>query len=232
VSQTGTFQIQVKSLEIRLEPCDGKLSRTVLRGGLSGDAQTLPDRIQRLCQHLDNLISRSEDAKCRQRRQMRIAGNRIRERIQALIKDLHNKAVNLLVNSYKVIYLPTFDSSQMVIKSRGGKKRRINSKSARQMLTLSHYRFEQLLLQASLRCGVLVVLCNESYTSKTCGNCGHIHYKLGGSKVFKCPPKRDSSFPRCEWRTQHHVTCFAGNCLHRDARFYCAVGFVRIDGKR
>jgi len=31
------------------------------------------------------------------------------------------------------------------------------------------------------------VLCNESYTSKTCGNCGHVHYKLGGNRIFKCP---------------------------------------------
>ena len=144
-------------------------------------------RIQRLCQHLDRLISRSTKTTCRQRRKMRIAANRVRERIQNLIKDLHNKTTNLLVNYYKVIVLPTFDSSQMVIKKRGGKQRRINSKSVRQMLTLSHYRFEQHLKQAALRKGVLVVLCNESYTSKTCGNCGHVHHKLGGNKIFKCP---------------------------------------------
>ncbi len=144
-------------------------------------------RIQRLCQHLDNLISRSTKTTCRKRRKMRIAANRVRERIQNLIKDLHNKAVNLLVNAYKVIYLPTFDSSQMVIKKRNGKRRKINSKSVRQMLTLSHYKFEQHLKQAASKKGVIIVLCNESYTSKTCGNCGHIHHKLGGNKVFKCP---------------------------------------------
>ena len=144
-------------------------------------------RIQRLCQHLDRLISQSTKVKCRQRRKILIAAFSIRERIQNLIKELHNKAVNLLVNSYKVIFLPTFDTSQMVIKALLNKKRRINNKSARQMLTLSHYRFEQHLKQAALKRGVIVVLCNESYTSKTCGNCGHIHHKLGGSKVFKCP---------------------------------------------
>ncbi len=144
-------------------------------------------RIQRLCQHLDQLISRSTKAKSRQRRKMRLAANRIRERIQNLTKDLHNKATSLLVSSYKVIFLPTFDSSQMVIKKRNGKKRRINSKSVRQMLTLSHYRFERHLQQAASKKGVLVVLCNESYTSKTCGSCGHLHHKLGGAKIFKCP---------------------------------------------
>jgi putative transposase len=181
ISPTGSYRV------IALDPGN----RTFLTGF---DGENILEigkgdigRIQRLCQHLDKLISQSTRVKCRQRRKMRIAANRIRERIQNLIKELHNKAVNLLVNSYKVIFLPTFDTSQMVIKTRKSKKRRINNKSVRQMLTLSHYRFEQHLKQAALKRNVIVVLCNESYTSKTCGNCGHIHHKLGGSKVFKCP---------------------------------------------
>ena len=32
-----------------------------------------------------------------------------------------------------------------------------------------------------------VVICDEDYTSKTCGKCGKIHEKLSGSKLFKCP---------------------------------------------
>src|SRR5215217_1767136 len=31
------------------------------------------------------------------------------------------------------------------------------------------------------------VFASEHYTSKTCGNCGSIHTKLGSNKVFKCP---------------------------------------------
>jgi putative transposase len=52
------------------------------------------------------------------------------------------------------------------------------------MLTLSHYRWEQHLRQAANRKGVIVALVNESYTSKTCQNCGHIHSNLGGKKKF------------------------------------------------
>jgi putative transposase len=71
----------------------------------------------------------------------------------------------------------------MVLKS----KRKINRKSARNMLTWSHYQFAQHLIQMAERKNVLVIRLSEAYTSKTCGSCGHIHKKLGGSKVFKCP---------------------------------------------
>jgi len=32
-----------------------------------------------------------------------------------------------------------------------------------------------------------LVRVSEEYTSKTCTKCGHVHRKLGGSKIFKCP---------------------------------------------
>lgn len=145
-------------------------------------------RIQRLCLHLDDLIGRSTKAKARKRRKMMLAADRMRGKIQSLIKDLHNKATNLLVNSYKLIFLPTFDVSQMVVRINGkGRKRKINSKSARQMMCFSHSRFEQHLKQAAARKGVIVALVNEAYTSKTCPNCGCVHHRLGGKKIFQCP---------------------------------------------
>ncbi|WP_293293074.1 transposase, partial [Microcoleus sp. PH2017_13_LAR_U_A] len=57
----------------------------------------------------------------------------------------------------------------------------------RQMLTWAHYRFKQIIKHQADKNGSIVVDVSEAYTSKTCGNCGHIHRKLGGSKVFKCP---------------------------------------------
>ena len=32
-----------------------------------------------------------------------------------------------------------------------------------------------------------MAICDEPYTSKTCGGCGAIHAKLGASKKFVCP---------------------------------------------
>ena len=141
-------------------------------------------RINRLCTHLDQLMSKiSKSSSKRQRYKQRIAANRIREKIKNLVKDLHNKAASFLVNNYKVIFLPTYSTSQMVQKL----QRKIRSKTARNMLTWSHFRFAQHLTQMATKNNCIVVRCNESYTSKTCPECGAIHEKLGGSKVFKCP---------------------------------------------
>ena len=97
--------------------------------------------------------------------------------------ELHRQTASYLVHNYNVIFIPTFETSEMVLKS----KRRINTKSVRSMLTWSPYGLKQLLTSMAQGWGVLVVETNEAYTSKTCGLCCHVHAKLGGSKVFKCP---------------------------------------------
>ena len=141
-------------------------------------------KIQRLCYQLDQLMSRIDFSSAkRQRRAMRKAAHRLRQRIQRLIKDLHNKVAFSLAREYKLIFLPKFETSQMVVKS----ARKFNKKTARNMLNWSHYKFQQHLIQAAEKSGSRVVWVSESYTSKTCPECGHIHEKLGGNPKFQCP---------------------------------------------
>ena len=144
-------------------------------------------RITRLCLHLDKLISQKNQATGKTNKKLRykllLAIKSLRFKIRDLVDDMHKKAVSLIVNSYKLIFLPTYETSQMVIRS----TRKINKKSVRNMLTWAFGRFASHLEQSAKRNGVIVVRTNESYTSKTCPHCGHIHHKLGGNKVFKCP---------------------------------------------
>ncbi|MGK7904133.1 MAG: RNA-guided endonuclease InsQ/TnpB family protein [Hormoscilla sp.] len=144
-------------------------------------------RLTRLCLHLDKIIGTKKKATGKVHKRLRYKLNkaieRLRFKIRSLVDDLHRKATNLLVNSYKLIFLPTYETSQMVVKA----NRKINRKSVRNMLTWAMGRFASHLEQAAKRKGVLVVRCNEAYTSKTCPKCGHVHKKLGGSKVHKCP---------------------------------------------
>ena len=144
-------------------------------------------RIYRLARHLDKLMSRIGLSKGREfkrlRYRLRKAAAKIRIKIKNLVSELHKKAANYLTTKYKVIFLPTFETQQMVKKG----KRKLATKTARAMVTLSHYRFKQTLKHQASKHGSVVVDVTEEYTSKTCSKCGHIHCKLGGSKKFKCP---------------------------------------------
>jgi len=57
------------------------------------------------------------------------------------------------------------------------------------MLTWSHYQFREHLKHKSQLMGNTnqVIVVTEEYTSKTCGQCGKIHWSLGSNKIFKCP---------------------------------------------
>jgi putative transposase len=140
-------------------------------------------RITRLCQHLDDLMSRISQAKKQQKKRMKQAAHRLRIRIRNLVDECQKQTACYLTSNYRVIFLPTFESSQMVAKA----QRKIRSKTARAMLTWAHYRFKQTIKhQANIR-NASVIDVTEEYTSKTCTHCGHVHQKLGGSQVFTCP---------------------------------------------
>jgi putative transposase len=141
-------------------------------------------RITRLCQHLDDFASRIAKAPNKKRRRsMRRAAQRMRVKIRDLIDEAHKQITHYLTRNYRLIFLPTFETSDMVAKAR----RKIKSKTARAMLTWAHYRFKITLKHQAELTGTTVLAVTEEYTSKTCTRCGHVHTRLGGSKIFHCP---------------------------------------------
>jgi putative transposase len=146
------------------------------------------NRIYRLCHTYDKIQSKHDSLHGKVHKQkrykLRKVMRRIHKKIRCLIDDCHHKFSRWLCQNYHIILLPEFKTQGMV--RRG--KRRIRSKTARMMLTWSHFRFRQFLLhKVREHPWCQVIICTEEYTSKTCGHCGHIHQKLGGSKVFCCP---------------------------------------------
>ncbi len=137
-------------------------------------------RIQRLCYYLDDLVSRISRSRAKQRQSLKRSADRLRLRIRHLINEMHHKVARFLVNNFDVILLPTFEVSQMVIKSR----RKLRSKSVRQMLSWAHYRFEIFLKHKAFETGKTVLDCNEAYTSKTVSWTGEIIPNLGAKKVI------------------------------------------------
>ena len=136
-------------------------------------------RIQRLCERLDELLSRAAKSPSRKRRNMRRAANRIRLRIENLVQELHRQAARFLVNSFDVILLPTFETSEMVERGR----RRIRSKTVRNLLSLAHYRFKLFIRNKALETGAIVLDVSEAYTTKTVSWTGEVLENLGGASV-------------------------------------------------
>jgi transposase len=121
----------------------------------------------------------------RHRSHLKRAGRRMQKRIHNLVEELHKKTVKYLVTNYDTILVPKFETEDMVRSKHV--KRKIRSKTARSMLTWSHYRFRQRLLNKVREYPhCRVVVCSEHYTSKTCGACGYVDRQLGGKKVYSC----------------------------------------------
>jgi putative transposase len=126
-------------------------------------------RIYRLCSYLDKLIGQKQFN----------AAARMRIRIKNLVKELHHKTAHFLCSNFKVIFLPTFETSEMV--KRSGRK--IRSKTARALMTWSHYSFKQFLKHKAVEFGATVVDVCEAYTSKTCSWTGEL-INVGSSKTI------------------------------------------------
>ena len=138
-------------------------------------------KIQKLCFKLDKLVSKISKAKSKQKKRLKNAATRLRGKIKYLVDELHKKTARFLVDNFDVILLPTFETSIMSRKAH----RRIRSKSVRQMLTLSHYKFKKFIKHKANEFHKIVVDVNEAYTSKTVSWTGEIINNLGGSKIIK-----------------------------------------------
>ena len=104
----------------------------------------------------------------------------MQKKIKNLVNELHCKTSKFLTDNFDVILLPTFETSQMVLKN----NRKIRSKTVRNMSTFAHYRFKQRLKWKALLTGKYVIDVSEAYTSKTHPQTGKIE-KIGGAKWIK-----------------------------------------------
>ena len=131
-------------------------------------------RIFRYCYALDKLISRKKKERSNK---FNKAMQRIRWKIHDLIDEIHNKLALTLCRLFDVVYIPTFETHNMVSK--------LKHKTSRAMLGWAHYRFKMKLKAKAEEYSCKVVDCTEEYTSKTCGNCGEIS-SIGGKEVWTC----------------------------------------------
>jgi putative transposase len=75
---------------------------------------------------------------------------------------------------------PHFESQEMV------KKHKLCSNTNRHLMCLSHFTFKERLKTKCFEYNVHLKLVDESYTSKTCTQCGMLNQSLSGKKIFEC----------------------------------------------
>jgi len=152
-----------------------------------GTADTC-DKLRYLAERATCLDAKAISVKGRHRKRIAAVAARLRKRAVNMVDELHRKTARWLCNNYEAILLPQFNTREMVQRKNrvDGKKRKINKKTAGSMVKLSHYKFRLFLQHKAAELGSTVVLCDERYTSKTCGNCGMLNNKLGGNKIFTC----------------------------------------------
>ncbi|MEZ5672514.1 MAG: transposase [Thiotrichaceae bacterium] len=134
-------------------------------------------RIYRLCLNLDKLYSKISKALRQQKRNLKKAAERMRWKLYDLIDDLHKKTAHFLCTTFDTVFIPTFETQQMVSK--------LCSSVARNMMTFAHYRFKQFLKAKGQEYQCDVVEVSEAYTTKTCSYCGKQH-NMGSKKVMNC----------------------------------------------
>jgi IS605 OrfB family transposase len=99
--------------------------------------------------------------------------------IKNYINELHWKSISYLVRNYDIIILPEFRVSEML------KKKKLGRMTKRLLSMFSFYKFKQRL---EYKCSVYnkkLIIVDESYTSKTCGNCGVLN-DVGSKEEYCC----------------------------------------------
>ena len=94
-----------------------------------------------------------------------------------IVRDFQWKVSSFLCKNYETIFLPEFESKNM-IKGLCPLNRRI-------LNLQSHYKFQMKMKYQGKKYGSNVKIVNESYTTKTCGNCGRLN-DIGTSKIYNC----------------------------------------------
>ncbi len=138
------------------------------------------NRIVRLLLSLDKLKSKMSKERCRVKRKMKLACERLSKRIKDLIDDLHYQSISFLLENFDTIIVPDNNFKSAVCKAR----RKIRAKSVRALLGYAFSTFTNRLEHKCLIYGKRLIKVCESYTSKTANWTGEIIHNLGGRKTI------------------------------------------------
>lgn len=132
-------------------------------------------KIEKKIDKLKSLISIKKIKKCKSENKC----YKLKTKVTNIISDFHWKISSFLAKNYKVVLLPIFKSKDL--------KKNLSPTNRRLIDIYSHYKFQQKLVYQGKKYGCKVIIVDEHYTTKTCGNCGNLNHFVGNSSVYWCP---------------------------------------------
>lgn len=177
--------IKEKSSMCALDPGQRTFQTMYAEDGIAKFGTRVSTRLAIINNRIDEITATFAEARgklfAKKRYRMKRRCSLLRAKIRNIVDELHKKTCNYLTNNYQVILLPIFSTKRMV--SRDGP---LTPMTKRLLMDLRHFDFRQRLLNVAKIRGRTVIVCNEHYTSRTCGICGTINENLGGNKIFSC----------------------------------------------
>lgn len=140
--------------------------------GISGELNLRTDRIKKLKTKIEKLRKIKKEERC----------YRLRTKINNIISNSHWHLIKFLTNNFNTIIIPHFQSKEMISNNRKGLCKQVK----KDMMDLCHYKFLQKLEYKCREHQRQLIICEESYTSKTCSDCGWLNNKLGSNKTYEC----------------------------------------------
>lgn len=112
--------------------------------------------------------------------------NKLKQKLKLKIEnkrnELHNKTINWLCKTYDKIIIPKFETKNMIKKE----NRKLNKKTIRMMGLLSHFKFLKKLKTKAKEFKNEIIIGNEAYSTRTCGNCEFIKNDIGSLEEWIC----------------------------------------------
>lgn len=139
-------------------------------------------QVKKLHDKIDVLRSvRTKVCKKRKKKHIKSSLLKYQKKVIDVVDNLHNQLASKLTNTFQHIILPPFETSKMI-----QEESYLQSATKRMMGALSFYRFKCKLTSQCKRKNRNLYIESEACTTKTCGQCGMFHHKLGGNKTYKC----------------------------------------------
>jgi putative transposase len=153
--------------------------------------------VQLLISHdkLQSRIDTEPNIRSKGKMQIRRQMVRIRKRVYYLKKEFRDQTANFLAARYNLLLVPKLETGSMTISA----GRKLTTKAARQMLTLSHSMLFTRLKEKCDEYGTTFLLVKEHYTSQTCPWCGFLN-KCG--ETYHCK--------RCKFTCDRDIVGSAG----------------------